>query len=112
MPIIENSADRLALRSGSTTLMLDKTANTASLQRTMLLWNLKPVELPLADVIEVKLDVTVDPASGAKICHTMLVMRDGNAWALAESDAGGRGLDRGRARVPRICIKTRSQCTR
>ena len=86
MPIVENSADRLALRSGSTTLVLDKTANTASLQRKMLFWNLKPLEAPLADVIEVKLDVAVDRASGVDVCHTMLVMRSGAAWALAASD--------------------------
>ena len=86
MPIIENSADRLALRSGSTTLVLDKKANTASLQRKMLFWNLKPLEAPLSDVVEVKLDVAVDRASGVEICHTMLVMRGGAAWALAASD--------------------------
>ena len=47
MPIVENSADRLALRSGSSTLVLDKKANTASLQRKMLFWNLKLLEAPL-----------------------------------------------------------------
>jgi hypothetical protein len=67
MPIIENSADRLALRSGSTTLVLDKKANTASLQRKMLFWNLKPLEAPLSDVTEVKLDVAVDRASGVDV---------------------------------------------
>ena len=86
MPITENSADRLSLRSGSTTLVLDKKANTASLQRKMLFWKLKPLDVPLSDVTEVKLDVAVDRASGVDVCHTMVVLRDGAAWALAGSD--------------------------
>lgn len=86
MPITENSADRLALRSGSTTLVLDKKAGKASLQRKMLFWSLKPRETPLSDVTEVKLDVAVDRASGVDVCHTMVVLRGGAAWALAGSD--------------------------
>ena len=86
MPILENTPRRLVLRSGSNTVTLDKDSGTASLQRKMLFWNLKPVELPLSDFTEVRLDAVKDPVSGAEICHTMLVTRSGAAWAFAEAD--------------------------
>jgi hypothetical protein len=86
MPILENTANRLVLRSGSNTLTLDKDAGTASLGRKMLFWNLKPVALPLSDITEVKLDAVKDPVSGAMICHTMLLTRSGSAWAFAEAE--------------------------
>jgi hypothetical protein len=86
MPIIENTAQRLVLRSGSNTLTLDKDSGTASLGRKMLLWNLKPVVLPLSDFTEVKLDAVKDPVSGAEVAHTMLVTRTGAAWVFAEAE--------------------------
>ena len=48
----------------------------------MLLWALKPVERPLAEIVNVSIDTSVDRASGVEICHTMLGMRGGDAWAL------------------------------
>jgi hypothetical protein len=86
MPIIENTARRLVLRSGSNTLTLDKDSGTASLGRKMLFWNLKPVVLPLSDFAEVKLDAVKDPVSGAMVHHTMLVTRTGAAWVFAEAE--------------------------
>ena len=86
MPILENTPQRLVLQSGSNTPTLDKRSSTGSLQRKMLFWNRKPVELPLSAFTDVKLDAVKDPVSGAQICHTMLVTRDGNAWAFAETE--------------------------
>ena len=86
MPIIENTPRRLALRSGSNTLTLDKDSNTASLGRKMLFWNLKPVVHPLSDIADVKLDSVKDPVSGALVHHTMLLSRDGSAWVFAEAE--------------------------
>ena len=80
--IIDNAPQRMVLQSGSTTLTLDKDANTAVMQRKLLFWSLKPLEVPLTDVAEFTLDVGVDRASGVEICNTMVVMRTGAAWAL------------------------------
>jgi len=57
-------------KSGSTTLTLDKEANTAVMQRKLLFWSLKPLEVQLTDVAEITLDVGVDRASGVEICNT------------------------------------------
>ena len=86
MPIIENTPRRLVLRSGSNTLTLDKDSGIGSLGRKMLFWNLKPVELPLSEFTEVKLDTVKDPVSGAMVSHTMLVTRTGAAWVFAEAE--------------------------
>jgi hypothetical protein len=84
--IIENAPQRMVLQSGSTTFTLDKGANTAVMQRKLLFWSLKPLEVPLTDVAEITLDVGVDRASGVEICNTMVVMRTGAAWALPADD--------------------------
>ena len=84
--IVENSPQRLVLRSGSTSLTLDKSVGLATLQRKLLLWALKPAEHTLAEVTDVAIDVAVDRASGVEVCNTMLVMRDGEGWALPASD--------------------------
>ncbi len=94
MAIVENTAKRLVFKSGSTTLILDKTAGKIMLQRKMLFWQRAPMEAPLADLTEISLDTGVDRASGIEVCNTMVIFRDGKAWALsaenkqaAEADA-------------------------
>ena len=82
MPVTEETPRQLVLKSGSTTLTLDKDAGKATLQRKLLIWRLKPIEAPLSDVSEVTVDTAVDRASGVEVCHTMLVRRTGEAWAL------------------------------
>ena len=47
------------LQSGSTTLTLDKNAGKATLRRKLLFWNLKPLELSLAEVAELSVDAGV-----------------------------------------------------
>jgi hypothetical protein len=81
--IVESTSQRLVLQSGSTVAVLDKTAGTATLQRKLLFFSLKPVEQPLADITDVSLDTVTDAASHAEIDHVMLKLRAGGGWALA-----------------------------
>jgi hypothetical protein len=83
MPVTEDTPRQLVPKSGSTTLTLDKDAGKATLQRKLLIWRLKPIEAPLSDV---SVDTAVDRASGVEVCHTMLVRRTGEAWALPAAD--------------------------
>src|SRR4029434_9469045 len=86
MPITERTSHRLVLKSGSTSLTLDKTADKAVLQRKILLWGLKPVEAPLSEISDITTDTAVDRASGVEVCHTMLIMKDGRGWAFPATD--------------------------
>jgi hypothetical protein len=69
MPVTENTPRQMVLKSGSTTLTLDKDAGKATLQRKLLIWRLKPIEAPLSDVSDVTVDTAVDRASGVEVCH-------------------------------------------
>lgn len=84
--IVEDTPQRLTLRSGSTSLTLDKAAGRATLQRKMLFWSLKPIEHPLGEVTGTTVDVAVDRASGVEVCNTVLVMRAGEGWSLPAAD--------------------------
>jgi hypothetical protein len=84
--IIESTPQRLAMQFSSNTLVLDRAAGTATLQRKMMFWSLKPVEKPLSEIADVTIDAALDRASGVEVCHAMLVMRAGEAWALAADD--------------------------
>jgi hypothetical protein len=86
MPITERTSHRLVLKSGSTTLTLDKTADKVIPQRKILLWGLKPVEAPLSEISDVTIDTAIDRASGVEVCHTMLIMQDGRGWAFPAAD--------------------------
>jgi hypothetical protein len=86
MPVIESTPRRLVLKSGSTTLTLDKDSGRATMQRKMLMWKLKPVEGPLSELTDVKIETAVDRASGVEVCHTMLITRAGAGWALPAAD--------------------------
>jgi hypothetical protein len=86
MPITERTSHRLVLKSGSTTLTLDKTADKVLLQRKVLLWGLKPVEAPLSEIRDITIDTAVDRASGVEVCHTMLIMHGGMGWAFPAGD--------------------------
>jgi len=79
---LESTDQRLTMQFSSNTLELDKAAGSATLQRKILFWSAKP----LADVTGVMVDKAVDRASGVEVYHVMLVMRTGDAWALAEND--------------------------
>ena len=86
MPIAENTPSRLVLKSGSTTLTLDKKSGQATLQRKLLFWALSPAQTPLSEVTGTSVDVAVDRASGVEIFHTVLIMRSGVGWAFPASD--------------------------
>jgi hypothetical protein len=87
MTKIERTPDRLALQSGSTTIVLDKKAGEAVLQRKLLFfWSRKPVTRSLDSIRRVTVDTSVDPASKAEICSVMLLLREGGGWALSARD--------------------------
>ena len=86
MPILENTQTRLSIKSNSTTLTMDKTSDKITLQRKLLFWQRKPLEKPLSEVVSMSVDVAVDRASGVEICHTMVIFKAGNAWALPAAD--------------------------
>jgi hypothetical protein len=86
MPVLENTANRLVLKSGSATLTLDKTTKKVVFQRAGLLWKPKPLEASLGDIADVTLDVGMDRASGVEICNSVLVTKEGAGWAFGADD--------------------------
>ena len=86
MTNIERSPQKMILKSGSTTLTLDKEAGKVTRQRKVLLWARHPTESPLSDIAEVKVDAATDPMSGAEVCSTRLVLRSGVGWVLPAAD--------------------------
>ena len=82
MPVTESATNRLVLKSGSTTLTLNKQTGRAILQRKVVVWRLKPSEADLSQIADVSADVAVDRASGVEVWHTMLVFHAGEAWAF------------------------------
>ena len=86
MPVLENTSQRLVLKSGSTTLSLDRNDGKAKLERKVFLWQRKPLEAALSDVADVVVDKAVDRAAGVEFFSTMLVFRGGQGWALPADD--------------------------
>lgn len=86
MTDIRRNEDALELRSGGTTLTLDKNGGKAVLQRKFLFLKMKPAEMNLSEVADVTLDVGVDRASGVEVCNAMLVSREGSAFAVPAAD--------------------------
>lgn len=86
MATIESTPQRLVLRSGSTTLTLDKEAGKVSMQRKTLFWNRAPIEKTLAEIVDATVDMAVDRSSGVEVCNTILISRAGEGWALPAND--------------------------
>jgi len=86
MIAIESSPQRLLLRSGSTSILLDKGAGTAVLQRKLLFWARKPLERQISSITQARVNTDVDPASKAEISSTMLILREGRGWTLSARD--------------------------
>ena len=82
MAIVENSPQKLVLRSGSTTLTFDNTAKQMTLESKVLFWKRAPAHAAFQDIAEVKIEEGHDGASGADLYGTMVVMKTGNAWAV------------------------------
>jgi hypothetical protein len=97
MAIVENTAQKLVLRSGSTTLTLDGDAKQITLQSKLLFWQRAPAHAAFRDVADIKLDEGHDGASGADLYGTMIVLASGKAWALSanskqEAEADGAAI--------------------
>ena len=86
MTKIERAPEQIVLQSGSITLTLDKNTGKATMLRKLLFWARKPLERPLSEIAEVRVDTSVDPASRAEFYNTMLLMRTGGAWKLLAVD--------------------------
>jgi hypothetical protein len=82
----ERSSERLVLKSGPTTVVLDKVADKAILERTSLLWAREPAELPLSWISGARVSTSIDDGSKAEICSLTLVMREGDGWVLSAKD--------------------------
>src|SRR5262245_17679035 len=104
MPITEDTPRRLVLKSGSTTLTIDKEASKAIFQRKLLLWDRKPLEAPLSDIVQFTIDTAVDRASGVEISNTMVVLRSGAGWAFP---ADNKADAKANARVMRDFLELR-----
>lgn len=83
---IDRSPQRLVLKSGSTTVVLDKEAQQATLQRKILFWARKPIARRLSSISEARVETNVDPASSAEISSVMLKLREGGGWVLSARD--------------------------
>ena len=94
MTILQQTPERLVVQAGSLinrcTLTLDRTTGGARLDRTLLLWPRKPMEFALADIDQVDVITTHDPASGADMHQPVLHTRSGTAIAVpvADEEAG------------------------
>jgi hypothetical protein len=44
------------------------------------------VEVALSELSDITIDAAVDRASDVEVCHTMLIMKDGKAWAFPAAD--------------------------
>jgi len=83
MAIVENTGKKLVLKSGSTTLSLDGAAEQMTLESKVLFWKRAPAHAAFKDVAEVKIEEVHDPASGAEIYNTMVLLKTGKGgWAL------------------------------
>jgi hypothetical protein len=87
MANLEITPRKLALKEGSTTLMLDKDSGKAVLQQKILLWNKKPVEFALSDIDDIAVKSRVDGASGVTIHHSVLHRRTGETAVLTTEKA-------------------------
>ena len=86
MSIKERTPQRLVLKSGGTTLALDRGAGTAVAQRKLFFWKFKPIEATISEIVDINVDTSVDRASGVEVCSTILVMRSGVGWAIPAAD--------------------------
>ncbi|MFO1100282.1 MAG: hypothetical protein U1E81_18970 [Xanthobacteraceae bacterium] len=82
MATIESTAQRFVLTAGGTTLVLDKEAGAASLQRKALFWDRKPAVIPLADICKVAVTPAFERSCGFATSYTLLVARSGHHLEL------------------------------
>jgi phosphatidate phosphatase PAH1 len=87
MAHIENTARKLVLKEGSTTLTLDKESGKGTLQGKILLWNKKPVEFALSEIDDIAVKSDTDGLSGASIHHSVMHRRSGEITVLTTEEA-------------------------
>jgi hypothetical protein len=83
---LDHGSDRLVLQSGPTTVVLDKNAGKAILDRKSLLWARDPVERPLSSISGARVSTKIDEESKANICSLTLLVREDDGWVLRASD--------------------------
>jgi hypothetical protein len=86
MASIERIHNKLILKHGSTTLILDKDAGKATLQQKILLWNKKPIEFALSEIDDIAVKSETDGMSGARIYHSVLHRRSGEIAVLTNEE--------------------------
>ena len=86
MTIVQSTPQRLVVRGGSrlnqTTLTLDKDDHRASVERIILFWRRRPLELPLADIKDVAVTSVMDAASGAETYQPVVRTHTGRTIAF------------------------------
>ena len=86
MTIIQSTPQRLIVQCGSrlnqTTLTLDKNDHRASVERILLFWRRRPLELPLADIEDVAVTSMMDAASGAETYQPVVRTHTGQTIAF------------------------------
>jgi hypothetical protein len=90
MSILQSTPQRLIVRCGSrlnqTTLTLDRIDQRASIERVILFWHRRPLELPLADIEDIAVTSMMDPASGAEIFQPVVRTHTGQTIALPNAE--------------------------
>lgn len=91
MAIVEQTANRLVVEAGgglsSFSLALDKQAGLARIERNMLMWKRRPLELPLADIKDFDVATFKDVASGAELRKLLLRTQADEAIEVPVEDA-------------------------
>lgn len=72
MATIQCKPQRFVLQAGAATLVLDKEAGTASLQRKALLWERKPITIALSDISGVAVAPAFERSCGVASSYLLL----------------------------------------
>ena len=97
---IELGQQRITLQSGSTTVVLDKAAGTATLQRKVLFWVMKPVERPLSAIVEARNPQKYKRRlQGRNVQHDARLSRGRQLGTIGQGQARRVGCRGGDARV-------------
>ena len=105
MAIVEHSTNRLVVAAGgglsSFSLALDKQAGLARIERNMLMWKRRPLEMPLADIKDFDVATFKDAVSGAELRKLLLRTQADEAIEVPGGGSKRRGNRRGFARFSR-----------
>jgi hypothetical protein len=91
MAILEQTSQRIVVQSGSALskaiLTLDKAQGRARLDRVVLMWSRKPIDIAFSDIADVAVATMKDAASGSELHKPVLRLTSGKALALPASEA-------------------------